>query len=325
MAEVRRSSRLASKAPITYTEEKAEPIINPTPRRTRSSATVTPRGTLSPLPKLDSPEAIPVTKTCEELRTMIPLKRNSPSQEKPVAIFLAGPAGAGKSTILNQFLPKKLQYDYYNVDDYQEKLLELNGLISKQHHLYVNSTPDKIYKLIGDTKDPEKTKQALSAIQSIVGTMMGISKKCTQEDFLKMIEEKKNIIIDRPGDKVDMILKQKKQLEENGYETYMVLIYASPLTILMRNAKRHRSLLTSIILKIWDNLMASIPMYQKEFKTFMIVQNDAPLLSYEKIKEHLSISQELYDELRQKQPPSNTISRRKANKVLYKRLFSPKK
>lgn len=334
MAEVRRSSRLANKTPIEYKEE---PVVEP--RRTRSSVRgiqtnapirATPkeslpaRGTTSP-PKLESPEAIPIKKTCDELRTLIPLKRTSPSQEKPVAIFLTGPAGAGKSTLLNQFLPKKLQYDYYNVDDYQEKLLEINGLIAKQNHHYVNATPDKIYKLIGDTKDPEKQKQALSAIQSIVGTMMGISKKCTEEDFLTMIQSKKNIIVDRPGDKPNMILKQKKQLEDNGYETYMVMIYASPLTILYRNAKRHRSLLNSVVLRIWDNLMESIPIYQKEFQTFMIVQNDMPPMPYSTLKEHVSISEEHYQELSLKKPPSTIISRRKANKVLYKRLFSPNK
>ena len=47
-------------------------------------------------------------------------------QEKPKAIFLAGPAGSGKSYISKQIIPQS--YEIINSDDTYEMLLKTSGI-----------------------------------------------------------------------------------------------------------------------------------------------------------------------------------------------------
>ena len=50
-------------------------------------------------------------------------------QDKPKAIFLAGPAGSGKTFVSAQIIPNKLTV--VNVDDSYEELLKAAGLGTK--------------------------------------------------------------------------------------------------------------------------------------------------------------------------------------------------
>lgn len=296
----RRSTRLAEKPLVNYKEIEEKPVVTPRPSRKPKEPSLS---ELFSKMSVSNSEATPIRKTCDELRSMIPLKRDSPSQEKPIAILLAGPAGAGKSTMLKKILRSNFEYDLYNVDDYQEKLLELNGILktlkTSQGERLVNASEDKIAKL---TKESEKVllqKEAVSILQSIIATSMGISKKCTAEDFIKMIEQRKNIVIDRPGDKFNSIKEQIDLLKKEGYTVYMVVIYASPITALVRNAQRGRVLMSYTVSNIWKNLIQSLSQYQKLFgDRFYLINNDIDLIEYEELaSKQVSITKENYKKL----------------------------
>jgi dephospho-CoA kinase len=145
----------------------------------------------------------------------------------PKAIFMAGPAGAGKSFIL-----KKLNIDGFktiNVDDDFEELL-------KQE--------------FGDDIDfskmsPEQLSQAAK--------FMGTARKTTKEKEIASVESLQNIVIDGTGAASNPLLKKKAELESLGYKTFMILIYVSPMTSLKRNADRGRSLPTSAVLSSWKD------------------------------------------------------------------------
>ncbi len=55
-------------------------------------------------------------------------------QSSPKAIFLAGPAGSGKSTLTKQLLPSS--YQVINSDDTYEELLKASGIGLKQKEIH---------------------------------------------------------------------------------------------------------------------------------------------------------------------------------------------
>ena len=271
MQEIRRSSRKITNI-STYTDLEEQKVLKTSSRRPSLTVKVTSSSNTKPAF---------VEKSCDELRDEIPLIRNSPTQDRPIALLLLGPAGSGKSTIFKKILPSSVVYDYYNLDDYQEKLLELNGILKKnQENDYINNTNEKIKEFIGESKSYEDKKKGLSNILSIVGKMMGISKKCISEDFENIVSNKRNIVIDRPGDKLnvktkDSILNQINILKENGYTIYVIVVYASIKTVLKRNLLRGRSLLPNIVISVWKNLMNSLIEYKALFgNQFIIIDND---------------------------------------------------
>lgn len=167
---------------------------------------------------------------------------------QPKAIFLAGPAGSGKSYITKQILPSN--FTIINVDDTYEELLKASGLGLKMKDF----TADQL---------------------SQAAKLMGQAQKATKEKLAKTSAEKQNLIIDGTGAASNPIFKKKQELEALGYECMMVMIYVSPITSLQRNAERDRSLMPSIILRTWRDVNQNIDTYRKEFgDKFILINND---------------------------------------------------
>jgi predicted kinase len=170
------------------------------------------------------------------------------AQQTPQAIFLAGPAGAGKSFISKSLPLSKFQV--INVDDTYEELLKASGLGMKQKDF-----------------DPEQLSQAAK--------LMAQAQKSTKEKYAKALENLNDIIIDGTGAASRPLLKKKAELEALGYETMMVMIYVSPITSLDRNANRERSLMPSIVLRTWRDINQNIDIYKQAFgNNFVLINND---------------------------------------------------
>ena len=168
---------------------------------------------------------------------------------KPKAIFLAGPAGSGKSYTVKQLLPIE-KYQIINVDDTYEELLKSSGLGT-------------------NLKDfgPEELSQAAK--------LMGSAQKATKEKYAKALEGLNNVIIDGTGAASKPLLKKKAELEALGYETIMLMLYVSPMTSLKRNSERERSLLPQIVLRTWRDTNKNIDLYRQEFgDRFILINND---------------------------------------------------
>ncbi len=167
---------------------------------------------------------------------------------KPKAIFLAGPAGSGKSTMTKQLLPAS--YQVINSDDTYEELLKASGIGLKQKDF----TPDQL---------------------SQAAKLQAQARKTTQDKLAQSIENKNNIIIDGTGAASGPVLKKKQQLEDLGYETLMLMIYVSPLTSLERNQNRDRSLMPGIVLRTWRDVNKNISTYEQAFgNNFILLNND---------------------------------------------------
>ena len=167
---------------------------------------------------------------------------------KPKAIFMAGPAGSGKTFVSAQIIPKNLTV--INVDDTYEELLKAAGLGMK----------------IADF-DQDQLSQAAK--------LMGQAQKATKEKFAQLSGTKQNIIIDGTGAASKPLLKKKQELEDLGYDTMMVMIWVSPYTSLERNASRDRALAPAIVVKTWAGVNANIDNYKQAFgDKFALINND---------------------------------------------------
>jgi dephospho-CoA kinase len=168
--------------------------------------------------------------------------------DKPKAIFLAGPAGSGKTYISKQLIPSSLKV--INSDDTYEELLKASGIGLKQKDF----TPDQL---------------------SQAAKLQAQARKDTQSTLEKSIEDKNNIVIDGTGAASNPVLKKKQQLEDLGYETLMLMVYVSPLTSLERNAQRDRSLMPGIVLRTWRDVNKNIDIYRQTFnKNFILLDNN---------------------------------------------------
>lgn len=169
-------------------------------------------------------------------------------QGKPKAIFLAGPAGSGKSYISKKLIPSS--FTVINVDDTYEELLKKSGLGLKQ----------KDFNLDQNTQ---------------AGKLIAQARKDTQIKLNDKVSKKQNIIIDSVAGSVGPVEKKKKELEDLGYECIMIMVYVSPLTSLERNKQRDRSLLPGIVLKTWHAVNTNIDAFKKLFgDRFFIINNE---------------------------------------------------
>jgi predicted kinase len=170
-------------------------------------------------------------------------------QGAPKAIFLAGPAGSGKSYISSQLIPNT--FTIINSDDTYEELLKASGIGLKQKDF----TPDQL---------------------SQASKLQAQARKVTQDKLAKSVEDKNNIVIDGTGAASGPVLKKKQQLEDLGYETLMLMIYVSPLTSLERNQQRDRSLMPGIVLRTWRDVNKNIETYKQAFGNNFILLNNNP-------------------------------------------------
>ena len=170
-------------------------------------------------------------------------------QNQPKAILMAGPAGAGKSYTLNQLGLQN--FTTINVDDDFEALLQKE--LGKSD--FASMSPEEL---------------------SIAAKMMGKARATTREKEILATTNLNNIVIDGTGASYKVIAKKKEELENMGYDVFMVLIYVSPMTSLTRNAQRGRSLPTSAVLKSWASVVNNIEPYKQLFGNNIVVINNDP-------------------------------------------------
>ena len=159
-------------------------------------------------------------------------------QGKPKAIFMAGPAGSGKSFISQKLVPSN--FNTINVDDTYEELLKSSGIGMKLAQM----SPDELKK---------------------AGELMGQARRTTDDKLQDASKNAKNLLIDSVGGSSKVLLKKKAELEALGYDTAMIMTYVSPITSLERNKQRDRSLLPSIVIRSWRDVNTNIDAYRQAF------------------------------------------------------------
>ncbi len=162
------------------------------------------------------------------------------------AFFLAGGPGSGKSYVVRR-TTGGTGLKVVNSDDDFERKLKQAGLSLKM------------------PKSQEKDRDAIR----------GRAKEMTAKRKENYLEGRLGLIIDGTGRESEKILYQKRQLEELGYDTYMIFVNTSLDTALQRNAERPRSVPEPIVVKSWKDVQANIGKFSSMFRSgFIVVDNN---------------------------------------------------
>ena len=181
------------------------------------------------------------------------------------AVFLAGGPGSGKTYIAKGLfgIPERV-----NVSQSGMKMVnsdkELKYLLNKYGFgTDLDSLPDEVFKnLTGD--GPQA-----SGLRKFAKDLTAERRRLYQNGRLGMI-------IDGTGDDYQKIAREKAELEEIGYQTYMIFVNTTLEVALERNENRDRVLPASIVQASHREVNQNIGAFQGLFgsSNFMIVDNN---------------------------------------------------
>ena len=162
------------------------------------------------------------------------------------AFFLAGGPGSGKSYVVSRTTGGS-GLKLVNSDDAFENLLRKAGLSLKM---------------------PSSEEEPRDVVR-------GRAKEITAKKKENYLEGRLGLIIDGTGREAETLSFQKRQLEQLGYDTYMIFVITSLDVALQRNAERPRSVPESIVTKSWKAVQYNIGKFNNMFrKGFIIVDNN---------------------------------------------------
>ena len=182
------------------------------------------------------------------------------------AVFLAGGPGSGKTYIAKGLfgIPEKV-----NVSQSGLKMVnsdkELKFLLNKYGFgTNLDALPDELFKQLTDPGYDDYS------------GLRGYAKDLTAERRRLYQNGRLGLIIDGTGDDFRKIAAEKKQLEEIGYQTYMIFVNTTLEVALERNENRDRVLPKSIVSDSHKEVNRNIGAFQGLFgsSNYMIVDNN---------------------------------------------------
>ena len=176
------------------------------------------------------------------------------AQGNPKAVILAGAPGAGKGYILRGLDLGGLKI--MNVDDIYVPLLKKANVSLDLK----NATPEE---------RSEQAKQMAAANKQFKGEMEQI------------IAGKESFILDGTAASYNSTAKLKAELDEAGYDTFMLYVYTDLERSLSQNQDRYtksggedRSLAPAIVMRTWKSVTDNLPKYEELFgNNFVAVAN----------------------------------------------------
>ena len=174
------------------------------------------------------------------------------------AVFLAGGPGSGKSYVAKQIfgIPEKFNISMsgmkmINQDKEYKFLLKKHGFDPE----WLDTYPDDVF-------------------QHITDEMRDFTRDLAVERKKGYMKGKLGMIIDGTGHKFQKVKAHKKELEENGYDTYMVFVNTSLEVAQARNKERDRVLPEKVLKKSWEDTRKNLGGYKSLFGgKFALVDN----------------------------------------------------
>ena len=108
--------------------------------------------------------------------------------------------------------------------------------------------------------------------------MRPFAKELNKEKLRLYTKGKLGVIIDGTAHKIDKIKEQKKELEDLGYDTYMVFVNTTLEAALDRNEKRQRTVPVHVAKKSWQDVQDNMAKLKRLFKSnFYMADNSKHL------------------------------------------------
>lgn len=183
------------------------------------------------------------------------------------AIFTAGGPGSGKSYAASTLfgMPEKMPFvsadglKSVNSDKYFETYLQMSGM------------SQDISKL-----SPEEFEQVM--------VLRDKSKKVRDAALKNYINGRLGMLIDGTGKDYGKIAKQKKRLQDVGYDCFMIFVNTDLDVALERNFKRDRKLPTELVKKSWKAVQNNLGKFQGLFgSSNMLVVDNSEYKDFPKI------------------------------------------
>ena len=185
------------------------------------------------------------------------------------AVFLAGGPGSGKTWVAKGLFGIP---DRVNVSQTGMKMVntdkELKFLLKKYGFgTDLDALPDELFRQLTDDDYED-----YSGLRGYAKELTGVRKKLYQNGRL-------GLIIDGTGDDYAKISKEKKELEEKGYDCYMIFVNTTLDVALERNRNRDRVLPEKIVVDSHRQVIKNIGGFQGLFggNNFLIIDNNKDL------------------------------------------------
>jgi len=184
------------------------------------------------------------------------------------AVFLAGGPGSGKTWVAKGLfgIPDRLNISHsglkmVNSDKELKFLLKKFGFGTD-----LDKMPDELFKQLTDPKDKDYS------------GLRDFSKSLTKQRMKQYKKGKLGMIVDGTGHDFSKLSKMKKDLEKDGYDSYMIFVNTSLEVAQKRNQERDRILPPKLLEKSWKDVQKNLGRFQNLFKQdFLIVDNSKHL------------------------------------------------
>ena len=181
------------------------------------------------------------------------------------AVFLAGGPGSGKTFVVKGLfgIPDRLNISHaglkmVNSDKELKFLLKKFGFGTD-----LDKMPDEVFK--------DLTGKGGSGLRDY-------GKELTAQRMKLYKQGKLGMIIDGTGHDYGKLAKMKRELEEDGYDSYMIFVNTSLEVAQKRNQERDRILPPKLLKKSWEDVQKNLGRFQNLFKqNFLIVDNSKTL------------------------------------------------
>lgn len=185
------------------------------------------------------------------------------------AVFMAGGPGSGKSYVVKQLfgIPDKINVSVsgmksVNSDKEFMTILKKHGF----DPAFLDQMPEDLFQHLTGTGEDSSG-------------MRDFSKQLTKQRQAGYMKGKLGMIIDGTGHKFQKIKAEKKELEDEGYDTSMVFVNSSLEVALARNAERDRVLPEKLVKKSWEDVQKNIGGFQALFGGHFVVVDNSDTLS----------------------------------------------
>ena len=217
------------------------------------------------------------------------------------AVFMAGGPGSGKSYVASQLfgIPKKINISIsglktVNSDTEFEHLLKKYGFETVGGGLDIDLWPQEVFDMIaGGDED---------SVNMTVRKKAKLLTKARREQYMN---GRLGMIIDGTGHDYSKLSKEKIQLEQLGYDCYMVFVNTSLEVALERNEERHRSLPEDILTKSWKDVQNNLGKFQGLFGSNFAVVDNSKFMKEEEAKKKFGMITKKYIDKFIKRPIKN--------------------
>ncbi len=185
------------------------------------------------------------------------------------AVFLAGGPGSGKGYVSKGLfgIPKTTSVSAYGLKVVNQDKALTTLLKKYGYGTDLDDMPDELFKQLTDP-----TYDDYSGMRTYAKDITTAQKK-------QYMNGRLGLIIDGTGHKYEKIKEQKKELEDIGYDTYMVFVHTDLDVAQKRNMERSRKLNPELVEKSWKDTQKNLISFQGLFgnANFLMVDNSKTL------------------------------------------------